>query len=161
MPCLFWINKILLDIQNRFFFSTGLLLNYGWYFFPIKTRMKKERCCITDCEYYNNLLLRFVCLSVSLCLVNINKKGTYQVTIAWLPLLYTEIFLPSFVYSFTQRSISFCPDIQMSRTNYCTVRKNWVISTHLNQYQTEAVVEEWIIYPTTGCPVVTRCLVIC
>jgi len=26
----------------------GLLLNYGWYYSPIKTRMKKERCYITD-----------------------------------------------------------------------------------------------------------------
>ena len=28
----------------------GLLLNYGWYYSPIKTRMKKERCYITDCK---------------------------------------------------------------------------------------------------------------
>ncbi|XP_065676206.1 uncharacterized protein LOC100196999 isoform X2 [Hydra vulgaris] len=26
----------------------GLLLNYGWYYSPMKTRMKKERCYITD-----------------------------------------------------------------------------------------------------------------
>ncbi|XP_057291478.1 uncharacterized protein LOC130614099 isoform X2 [Hydractinia symbiolongicarpus] len=26
----------------------GLLLNYGWYYSPVKTRMKKERCYITD-----------------------------------------------------------------------------------------------------------------
>lgn len=30
----------------------GLLLNYGWYYSPIKTRMKKERCYITDCKSY-------------------------------------------------------------------------------------------------------------
>ena len=28
----------------------GLLLNYGWYYSPVKTRMKKERCYITDCK---------------------------------------------------------------------------------------------------------------
>ena len=30
----------------------GLLLNYGWYYSPVRTRMKKERCYITDCKYY-------------------------------------------------------------------------------------------------------------
>ena len=31
----------------------GLLLNYGWYYSPVRTRMKKERCYITDCKYYS------------------------------------------------------------------------------------------------------------
>lgn len=38
----FWITTM--DKET----DEGLLLNYGWYYSPVKTRMKKERCYITD-----------------------------------------------------------------------------------------------------------------
>ncbi|XP_066923649.1 uncharacterized protein [Clytia hemisphaerica] len=38
----FWITTM--DQET----DEGLLLNYGWYYSPVKTRMKKERCYITD-----------------------------------------------------------------------------------------------------------------
>ena len=40
----FWITTM--DQET----DEGLLLNYGWYYSPVKTRMKKERCYITDCK---------------------------------------------------------------------------------------------------------------
>lgn len=41
----YWITTMNQDTDE------GLLLNYGWYYSPIKTRMKKERCYITDCMH--------------------------------------------------------------------------------------------------------------
>jgi len=38
----YWITTMNQDTDE------GLLLNYGWYYSPVKTRMNKERCYITD-----------------------------------------------------------------------------------------------------------------